>query len=114
MQQFENAGSEQEIVTNSHPYKIDGEVGRFEFSTHSAIDNKTKSILFQNNFTSNGCFQGDNQTYLQNIAAMLTKEEAGKAAEDFSDKIKRNYLDNMSMDYQDHSHWKIFLKMAGN
>ena len=37
---LENAGSEEEIVNNSHSYKVNGEVGRFEFSTHSAIDRK--------------------------------------------------------------------------
>ena len=41
------------------------------------IENKTKSILVQNNFTSKGCYQGDNQTYLQNIPATLTKEKVG-------------------------------------
>ncbi len=29
------AGEGNEIIANSHPYKVDGEVGRFTFTTHS-------------------------------------------------------------------------------
>ena len=31
---IENADSEAEIIVNEHPYQVDGEVGRFTFSTH--------------------------------------------------------------------------------
>ncbi len=33
---FERAGS-QEVIANSHPYRVDGEAGRFEFTAHSAL-----------------------------------------------------------------------------
>jgi len=49
------------------------------------IEHKTKTILAQNNFTGEGFYQGDNQTYLQNIPATLSQEMVRKTAENFSD-----------------------------
>ena len=65
------------------------------------IEAKTKSILVQNNFTSNGFYQGDNQTYLQKIPATLTEDKVGKAAETFSDNYAVTDLLNNPVYYED-------------
>jgi len=179
---FEKTEPEQTIVTDSRRYKVDGEVGRFEFATHSVVDekggiqfdsavdifpvlkakafyrtiglkeiafiygntensfrktialinriryqekdgtpyrtlqentekegadlidyiaNKTKSILIQNNFTEEGCYQGHNQTYLKNKPITLAKEKVIRAGETFSDNYAVSDILNNPVYYED-------------
>jgi len=65
------------------------------------IENKTKTILAQNNFTSEGCYQGDNQTYLQTIPVTLAKKMVSKAAENFSDNYSVTDILNNPVCYED-------------
>lgn len=106
----------QKIILNSRHYKVDGKVGRFEFSTHSVVngntekegaglinymERKTKTILSQNNFTEDGCYQGDDQTYLQHIPAKLAQKMVTKAAENFSDNYAVADILNNPVYYED-------------
>jgi hypothetical protein len=64
------------------------------------IEHKTKTILAQNNFTGEGFYQGDNQTYSQNIPATLSQEIVRKTAENFSDNYTVADLLNNSVYYE--------------
>lgn len=62
---------------------------------------KTKTILSQNNFTEDGCYQGNNQSYLQHTPATLAPEMVTKAAENFSDNYAVADILNNPVYYED-------------
>lgn len=65
------------------------------------IEHKTKTILAQNNFTEEGRYQGDNQTYLQSIPATLAQKMVSKTAENFSDNYAVTDILNNPVYYED-------------
>ena len=65
------------------------------------IENKTKSILIQNHFTEEGCYQEHNQAYLQTKPVTIAKEKINKAGEKFSDNYAASDILNNPVYYED-------------